>query len=136
MTRKQEWPKQRLCEVADLCLGKMLDKKKNRGELHPYLGNIHVRWGRFNLDDLPEMRFEEHEHDRYGLKPGDLIVCEGGEPGRCALWKDQVPNMKIQKALHHLKNHNIEYYWLYRIKKHNNDAMLAGVAVEFLLQKL
>lgn len=102
---KRSWPKHLLGEVADLCLGKMLDKNKNKGELHPYLGNIHVRWGSFDLEELPQMRFENHEHERYGLRHGDLVVCEGGEPGRCALWKGQVPNMKIQKALHRVRPH-------------------------------
>jgi type I restriction enzyme S subunit len=85
-----KWPKHKLNEVADLCLKKMLDKKKNRGDLHPYLGNIHVRWGRFDLNDLPEMRFEKHEHDRYGLQRGDLVVCEGGEPVHCGAAKCRI----------------------------------------------
>src|SRR5690606_30519656 len=68
-----------------------------------YLRNISVRWGQFDLNDLEEMRFEPHEEERYSLKKGDLIVCEGGEPGRCAIWKGEVPNMKIQKALHRVR---------------------------------
>lgn len=104
-----EWATIKLGEISEMCLGKMLDKVKNKGELHPYLSNIDVRWGSFDLSELREMRFEEREHERYGLKDGDLVVCEGGEPGRCAIWKGQVPNMKIQKALHRVritKNHS------------------------------
>jgi type I restriction enzyme S subunit len=81
----------------------MLDKKKNKGEYEPYLSNKNVRWGEFEVHGLPKMRFEHHEHERFGLKKGDLIVCEGGEPGRCAIWKDELPNMKIQKALHRVR---------------------------------
>lgn len=138
MTRKREWPKQRLSEVADLCLGKMLDKRKNRGSLHPYLGNVHVRWGSFNLKKLPEMRFEEHEHERYGLKHGDLIVCEGGEPGRCALWKDQVPNMKIQKALHRVRPHPgldsqyLFYWFLWAGQRNYFDQFFTGATIKHL----
>ena len=91
-----KWEKVLLGEVTDSCLGKMLDQEKNRGEYQPYLANVDVRWGSFNLDDLSEMRFEKDEQERYGLKYGDLVVCEGGEPGRCAIWKNQIPNMKIQ----------------------------------------
>ena len=92
----------------------MLDAKKNRGIPQPYLANVNVRWGSFDLDDLPLMRFEESENERYGLKFGDIVVCEGGEPGRCAIWKDQVPNMKIQKALHRVRCHeNVDYRFLY-----------------------
>jgi type I restriction enzyme, S subunit len=96
--------------VADLCLGKMLDQKKNRGEPLPYLGNVNVRWGGFSLDDLRTMRFENKEMERYGLKFGDIVMCEGGEPGRCAIWTDQVPGMMIQKALHRIRPKDILNY--------------------------
>jgi type I restriction enzyme, S subunit len=99
----KDWKLSQLGEVTDMCLGKMLDRKKNKGNYQPYLRNISVRWGQFDLSDLEEMRFEPHEEERYSLKNGDLIVCEGGEPGRCAIWKGAVPNMKIQKALHRVR---------------------------------
>lgn len=108
------WEKVRLGDVTDSCLGKMLDKAKNKGEYQPYLANVDVRWGSFNLDNLSEMRFEDNEQERYGLKYGDLVICEGGEPGRCAIWKDQIPNMKIQKALHRVRVHDcLDYRFLY-----------------------
>ena len=110
------WEKVKLGDVTDSCLGKMLDQAKNKGEYQPYLANVDVRWGSFNIDNLSEMRFEDDEQDRYGLKYGDLVICEGGEPGRCAIWKDQIPNMKIQKALHRVRVHECLdnrylYYW-------------------------
>ena len=109
-----KWEKRALGEVADLCLGKMLDQKKNRGELLPYLANINVRWGEFDLGDLRQMRFEQNERDRYGLEYGDIVMCEGGEPGRCAIWKENMPQMMIQKALHRIRPHsNINYQFLY-----------------------
>jgi type I restriction enzyme, S subunit len=99
------WVTKRLDAVADFCLGKMLDEKKNRGEFLLYLANINVRWGAFDLDNLRQMRFEPHEMDRYGLRYGDIVMCEGGEPGRCAIWKDQRSGMMIQKALHRIRPH-------------------------------
>lgn len=98
-----KWKMVKLGEVAEMCLGKMLDKNKNKGTYQPYLRNVNVRWGSFDLDDLLEMRFEESEQDRYGIQKGDLIMCEGGEPGRCAIWKSDIHNMKIQKALHRIR---------------------------------
>jgi len=100
-----KWSVKPLADVADFRLGKMLDEKKNRGDLLPYLANVNVRWGEFELDGLREMRFEHDEMDQYGLRYGDIVMCEGGEPGRCALWKDQVPGMMIQKALHRIRPH-------------------------------
>ena len=89
--------------AVESVLGKMLDKEKNKGEFKPYLRNINVRWGGFDLSDLLQMRFEENEAERYGLRNGDLVICEGGEPGRCAIWKNEIEDMRIQKALHRVR---------------------------------
>ena len=88
-----EWKKVKLGEITESCLGKMLDSAKNRGEYQPYLANLNVRWGSFDTENLSMMRFEEEEEERYGIRYGDLIICEGGEPGRCAIWKEQLPNV-------------------------------------------
>ena len=109
-----KWEKVVLGDVCDSCLGKMLDQKKNKGIFQPYLANVDVRWGSFDLDHLSEMRFEDNEEERYGLHYGDLVICEGGEPGRCAIWKEQIPNMKIQKALHRVRVHDdMDYRYLF-----------------------
>lgn len=123
------WPQKPLEEVADFCLGKMLDQKKNRGELMPYLANVNVRWGEFDFDNLREMRFEAGELDRYGLKYGDIVMCEGGEPGRCAIWKDQVPGMMIQKALHRIRPHAFlnSRFLFYSFLKKGRDNELSGL---------
>lgn len=114
------WPALPLRQLAsEMCLGKMLDKQKNRGSLRPYLRNINVRWFSFDLDDLKEMRFEADEEVRFGLQPGDLVICEGGEPGRAAVWKGQADDARIQKALHRVRFNPDEYdpsfamYFLY-----------------------
>lgn len=111
-----KWDTAKLGDITDSCLGKMLDQNKNRGTYQSYLANNNVRWGTFELDDLSQMKFLDTEEERYGLKYGDLVICEGGEPGRCAIWKEQLPNMKIQKALHRVRAHDsldirFLYYW-------------------------
>jgi len=98
-----KWKPAKLGDIAETCLGKMLDKEKNKGVLQPYIANVNLRWGGFDLTNLSTMRFEESESERYGLKPGDLVVCEGGEPGRCAIWRGEIPEMKIQKAIHRVR---------------------------------
>ena len=118
-----KWEKQPLEAVADFRLGKMLDEKKNRGDLSPYLANVNVRWGGFDLDNLREMRFQQHELDKYRLQHGDIVMCEGGEPGRCAIWKDQVPCMMIQKALHRIRPHEcLNAEFLYYLLMHKGRA--------------
>jgi type I restriction enzyme S subunit len=81
----------------------MLDRARNKGDLRPYLRNLNVRWRQFDLHDVQEMRFEPAEEDRYGLRRGDVLVCEGGEPGRAAVWRDEIPDMRFQKAIHRVR---------------------------------
>lgn len=130
----------KLGEVADTCLGKMLDAKKNKGTLHPYLANVNVRWGSFDLDGLQEMPFEDGEAERYGLKSGDLVMCEGGEPGRCALWTDASTDMRFQKALHRIRAHKdvldirYLYYWfLYAGKRSMLDRYFTQTTIKHLV---
>lgn len=96
------WSSASLGEIADCRLGKMLDQAKNQGELRPYLRNVNVQWGQIDLDDVKEMRITDEERERYAVKPGDLLVCEGGEPGRCAIWSSD-QEMYLQKALHRVR---------------------------------
>ena len=133
-----KWETVKLGDVTDSCLGKMLDQSKNKGTPQPYLANVNVRWGSFDLDDLSEMRFEEHEQERYGLRYGDLVVCEGGEPGRCAIWKDEIPNMKIQKALHRIRVKKLIYnkfiYYLFSLYAQNGrlEKYFTGTTIKHL----
>ena len=90
-------------EVSDARLGKMLDKAKNRGVPRPYLRNINVRWFDFDLSDLLEMPFEDHELPEFALRAGDVLICEGGEPGRAAVWDDRAEGIYFQKAIHRVR---------------------------------
>ena len=83
-------------------LGKMLDKAKNQGKPRRYLRNINVRWFGFDLSDVQEMRVADDEVERYSIRKGDLVICEGGEPGRCAIWSDE-ETVCFQKALHRVR---------------------------------
>ena len=104
-----------LGSISDSRLGKMLDKEKNVGIPRRYLRNINVRWFSFDLNDLLEMRIEENEVDKYTLHRGDLVICEGGEPGRCAVWEND-NDIFYQKALHRVRfidNSNPKFYMYY-----------------------
>jgi len=131
-----------LADVADLCLGKMLDRQKNVGTPHPYLRNINVRWGTFDTEDLHQMPFGDHEHDRYGLVEGDLVMCEGGEPGRCAVWDGSIPDMKIQKALHRIRcsgqvdPHFVMYNFLSASWQGSIDKYYTGTTIKHLTGKM
>jgi type I restriction enzyme S subunit len=82
----------------------MLDTIRITGEyLAPYLRNVDVQWDRINIDDLPQMDFNESERRKFNLRPGDLLVCEGGEVGKAAIWRGDVGECYYQKALHRLR---------------------------------
>ena len=98
----------------DSRLGKMLDKEKNTGSFRKYLRNINVRWFSFDITDLLEMKIENSEMDKYTISKGDLVICEGGEPGRCAVWtKDE--SICYQKALHRVRftDGSNPYFYMY-----------------------
>jgi type I restriction enzyme S subunit len=96
------WTSATIGELAATSLGKMLDAKQQTGaHPTPYLRNINVRWGGFDLADIAEMDVPPHELDRVLAVEGDVIACEGGEPGRAAVWRGSP--IAIQKALHRIR---------------------------------
>lgn len=106
-------------DIADVRLGKMLsDKAREQGLIsRPYLRNENVRWGTINFDDVKSMGFKAGEIERYGIEPGDLLACEGGEPGRCAVYRGPSGTWMYQKALHRVRpgpaiSADLLQYWL------------------------
>ncbi|MFC5861855.1 restriction endonuclease subunit S [Acidicapsa dinghuensis] len=97
-------PLKRLQDVAEIQLGKMLSPKAKTGSSpYPYLRNQNVQWHRFDLNDMATMDFSEQEREKFALQLGDLLVCEGGEPGRCAIWREERQDCYYQKALHRVR---------------------------------
>jgi type I restriction enzyme, S subunit len=96
------WEDMTIGEIADHSFGKMLDARKNKGVLKPYLRNFNVRWFEFDLSDVLEMPFEESEREKYTATKGDVLICEGGYPGRAAIWQEDEP-IYFQKAIHRVR---------------------------------
>ena len=101
----EHWAIHKFCWDYSAMLGKMLDAKRITGEhLHPYIKNADVQWDSINFEDLDEMDFSDEEKERYTISPGDLMVCEGGEIGKCAIVPDDIPeDIYYQKALHRVR---------------------------------
>jgi len=62
-----------------------------------------VQWGHVNVNDLPTMDFRPEDETRFRLASGDVLVCEGGEVGRAAIWTEQLAECYYQKALHRVR---------------------------------
>jgi len=128
-------------DIADARLGKMLDKAKNSGPLRSYLRNANVQWFRIGTADVLELRLQEDELEEYSLKTGDLLVCEGGEPGRAAVVDQEVEGMVFQKALHRVRPlGGIDVWYLAYLLRHYTwqkslDRHFTGATIKHLTGK-
>src|ERR1700674_5557017 len=87
-TLPPSWRVQRFDSLFAVQQGKQVSKKNRLGDnQRPFLRTKNVFWGRLDLSDLDEMHFTEAEEKRLALKPGDLLICEGGDIGRTAIWR-------------------------------------------------
>lgn len=101
--------------------GKALNSRDNQGELFEYITTSNVYWDHFVLDNLKKMLFKSDEVEKCTVKQGDLLVCEGGDIGRAAIWPYE-KEIRIQNHIHRLRGYNDEicakfyYYilWLYK----------------------
>ena len=121
---KTEWVHKKLGECCNSELGKTLDEGRNTGSYRPYLCALNVLWGKIDLSTIKQMRIEEDERERYLVKKGDLLVCEGGEIGRCAMWESD-DEIYYQNALHRVRFYK-EYdarFFMYLLC-HYNDLKL------------
>lgn len=120
---EKNWEIVKLKDVATSRLGKMLDKQKNQGEPRLYLRNVNVRWNDFDLSDVFEMRMSDEEAKELIVKKGDILICEGGEPGHCAIWKDDNEDYVYQKALHNVRvGERLIPEWLCLVIKDSADS--------------
>jgi type I restriction enzyme S subunit len=123
--RGKGWVEKKVSEIAKHSLGKMLDKAKNKGEPQPYLRNINVRWFTFDLSNTLEMPFLPSEVEKYTAIKGDVLICEGGYPGRAAIWSEDNP-IYFQKALHRVRFHEPEHnkWFVYYLSAQDSNGEL------------
>ena len=101
VTNPKGWPVMPFGDVCDTRLGKMLDAKQQTGQhLRLYLRNTNVQWNKVNLNEVFQMDFDESARRTLRLKHGDLLICEGGEAGRTAIWRSELEECYFQKAIH------------------------------------
>ena len=130
ISNEKGWEKKNCDDLFYINLGKMLSAKNYKGDsLKPYLRNINVLWGEISLKDIKEMDFYEKEFEKYRLKKGDILVCEGGEVGKTAIFNLEEEYF-IQNAIHRvrIKQPNIiSQYFLYLMKYGVPNGMLEGL---------
>ena len=106
--------------------GKALNSSKSQGIKMQYITISNLYWNKFKLDKLKEMSFTENEVEKYTVTKGDLLVCEGGDIGRSAIWNYDYP-MRIQNHIHRIRPYlQINIYFFYYIFYFYKNAGLIG----------
>lgn len=138
---REGWEYKKLGQVCTSDLGKTLNKSKDRGELHPYLCSINILWDKIDLSTLKQACFEADEQEKYTVRKGDLLVCEGGDTGRSAIW-DRDETILYQNALHRLRFHEsvspkfVLFYLMYLKDIGEIDNKYSkGVTIKHLVKK-
>ena len=101
---KEAWTWRPLGELFEIGAGKTMSAAARNGpDKTPFLRTSNVFWDQIDLSTVDEMAIPEHELSKKLLQPGDLLVCEGGEIGRAAIWNGEVKIMSFQNHLHRLR---------------------------------
>ena len=126
------------CKIGYLFLhssGKQLKGGDTEGTLHPYITTSNLYWDHFELGNLKSMYYKDSEIERCTAQKGDLLVCEGGDIGRSAIWPYDY-NICLQNHVHRLRPYlagyiRFIYYamWLY---KHTGLIGGKGIAIQGL----
>lgn len=115
--------------------GKALNSSNTKGEKHRYITTSNLYWDYFKLESLREMPFTEDEFEKCSIKRGDLLVCEGGDIGRSAIWNYDIP-MCIQNHIHRLRPYEkVEiyfYYYVFFLYKYSGFIGGKGIGIQGL----
>ena len=129
------WEWVRLGELFQHNTGKALNASNRTGQLKQYITTSNLYWDRFELDNLKEMHFSESEVEKCTVIKGDLLVCEGGDIGRAAIWPYDYP-MCIQNHIHRLRAYlplcTRFFYYLFDLYKHAGWIGGKGIGIQGL----
>lgn len=129
------WLWVRLDDIYQHNTGKALNEKNREGELLEYITTSNLYWNYFVLNDLKKMYFKPSEIEKCTIKEGDLLVCEGGDVGRAAIWKEKYL-MRIQNHIHRLRHYypisNMFYYYVFRLYKYIKCIGGKGIVIQGL----
>ena len=108
------WSWVRFGNIAQHNSGKTLDKGRNSGEPYSYLTTSNLYWGTFNLENVRQMLIESDQLEKCTAKKNDLLICEGGEAGRAAVWeKDE--DICFQNHIHRARFYSeISPFFMFR----------------------
>lgn len=98
------WTWRPLGDLFEIGAGKTMSAAARNGpDKTPFLRTSNVFWDEIDISSVDEMSIPERELSNKLLRPGDMLVCEGGEIGRSAIWSGEVETMSFQNHLHRLR---------------------------------
>ena len=131
----ESWEWVRLGEIFHHNTGKALNASNCSGELLTYITTSNLYWNRFEIDTLREMYFSESEIEKCTATKGDLLVCEGGDIGRAAIWPYDT-DIRIQNHIHRLRSYSEicteYYYYIFFLYKHAGWIGGKGIGIQGL----
>lgn len=132
------WMWCRLGDIFQHNTGKALNSTNRNGISLKYITTSNLYWNRFELENLKEMYFSDTEIEKCTIKKGDLLVCEGGDFGRAAIWKND-GNICIQNHVHRLRAFYTVctefFYYLFYLYKHAGWIGGKGIGIQCLSSK-
>ena len=132
------WEWCRLGTLFSHCTGKALNASNQKGQLMSYITTSNLYWDRFELDNLKQMRFTDEEIEKCTASFGDLLVCEGGDIGRAAIW-NYTYDIRIQNHIHKLRAYKqlcIKFFfWVFYFYKATGHIGGKGIGIQGLSSK-
>mgnify|MGYP000165766908 FL=1 len=132
------WQWCRLGTLFSHCTGKALNASNLKGSLMTYITTSNLYWNRFELDNLKRMRFTDEEIEKCTATFGDLLVCEGGDIGRAAIWNYQY-DIRIQNHIHKLRAYKQLctkfFFWVFYFYKATGRIGGKGIGIQGLSSK-
>ena len=100
----ETWTWRPIGELFEIGAGKTMSAAaRNGADKTPFLRTSNVLWDEIDLSSVDEMSIPGDQLSAKLLHKGDLLVCEGGEIGRAAIWNGEVGTMSFQNHLHRLR---------------------------------
>jgi len=120
-TIPEHWEVVKLGEAFDVQQGKQLSSKEDvTGKiLKPFLRTSNVMWNRIDVSNISYMYFSQQEFKKLKLQDGDILICEGGDVGRTAIWKNELEECAYQNHIHRLRPKDkrvVNYFFSYWIE--------------------
>jgi len=133
----ENWEWVKLGEIAQHNVGKTLNKSRDSGEIREYITTSNLYWGRFDFTEIRSMPIEENEFSKCSAIRGDLLICEGGDAGRSAIWNYNY-SICFQNHIHRVRPFEgvetkyLYYHMMYIYLNGNIKQYLKGVGIQSL----